>query len=722
MKTSEVKHSISTRKTLAAAIIAALLTVVMAAALLPAPAEYDGPVFDDVRAAHRRSESVLLDRNGRVLHELRTDDQGRRLDWVGLDEISPALPAAVIAAEDRRFYRHHGVDWKAIAAAAAGVFRRETRGASTITMQLAARLDTGLHPAALHRTWRQKFRQLRSARSLERTWTKRQILEAYLNLISFRGELQGLAAAAGGLFDKNVHGLTDVESVILAALVRAPNAATGRVIERACSLAGAMDLPIDCSEISGRAEASLNRTYFIRPKETLAYHVAQLLLTGTKTGGDAASRRVVSALDYELQVFVDETLRRHIAAVGARNVRDGAALVLDNRTGDVLAYVGNTGSDGSARYVDGIRALRQAGSTLKPFIYGIALDRRLLTAASLIDDGPVDIPVAGGVYRPVNYDNLFYGPVSVRQALASSLNVPAVLALDLVGIDSALAVLAAAGFEKLRTADYYGPSLALGSADISLLELANAYRSLANGGIWTPVNFTPDRETGPPRPVLSPQAAFIVADILSDRESRSLTFSLESPLATRFRTAVKTGTSTDMRDNWCIGFSDRYTVGVWAGNFSGEPMWNVSGISGAAPVWVEIMNRLHREEDAGAPKPPDDVVAGDIPGTAGRSEWFIRGTEQSLLPGRAQTGARIVYPAPDTIFALDPDIPGEGQKLFFEARPGDSSLEWKLNGDRIGTAGSLVLWTPVPGKHLLVLVDEHDRAVDSVAFEVRGSR
>jgi penicillin-binding protein 1C len=702
--------------------VAVLLILSIATALLTATAGYEGPAFDDVRAAYRRSESVILDRNGIILHELRTDERGRRLDWVGLGDISPALPAALIAAEDRRFHRHRGVDWKAMTAAAAGVFRRDTRGASTITMQLAARLDTGLRPPALHRTFRQKFRQIQRARSLERSWTKEQILEAYLNLVSFRGELQGLAAAAAGLFDKNVHGLSDAESVILAALVRSPNATIDRVVRRACLLAGAMELALDCYDITVRAEASLNRPYFVRPKAAQAYHVARRLLTVSGAGNGMPDDRVASTLDYDLQVFVDETLRRHIAGISSRNVQDGAALVLDNRTGEVLAYVGNTGDDGSARHVDGIRALRQAGSTLKPFIYGAAFDRRILNAASLVDDSPLDMAVTGGVYRPINYDKVFRGPVTVRSALASSLNVPAVRALDLIGIEAALDILTAAGFTKLRTADFYGPSLALGSADISLLELTNAYRSLANGGLWGPVLFTFDEPSAAARRVMSPEAAFIIADILSDRESRSLTFSLESPLATRFWTAVKTGTSTDMRDNWCAGFSEQYTVGVWVGNFSGEPMWNVSGISGAAPVWVDVMNRLHRESAGSGPQAPDGVTAGMVPGGGGRSEWFIRGTEQALLEGISRPGARIAYPASGTLFALDPDIPSEGQKLFFEARPGDGSLWWELNGERIGTAGSLMLWTPVPGRHTLVLVDAHDREVDSVAFEVRGSR
>jgi penicillin-binding protein 1C len=478
-----------------------------------------------------------------------------------------------------------------------------------------------------------------------------------------------------------------------------------------------MKLGLDPAGISSCVGAALSHPYLIRPQAALAPQAAQRLFREAREHGGAPDR-IVSTLDRDLQQFASETLRRHLLTVRAQNVRDGAAIVADNATGEVLAYVANTGDQGSARYVDGIQGLRQAGSTLKPFIYGAAFDQRVLTAASLLDDSPLDVPVPGGVYRPSNYDKLFHGLVTVRTALASSLNVPAVKTLNLIGVESGLKVLRAAGFEKLQGDDFYGASLALGAADVTLWELANAYRSLANGGQGTPLRLTFAGPTGPAHVVMSREAAFIVGDVLSDRESRSQTFSLESPLSTRFWTAVKTGTSKDMRDNWCIGFSNRYTVGVWAGNFSGEPMWNVSGITGAAPVWVEIMNRLHRGRTSTETQPAPDVTAKVTP--AGRREWFIRGTELAVVPGVPNAGSHITYPAAGTVIALDPDIPLEDQKLFFEAQPRSGTLHWLLDGRTIGDAGALVLWTPVHGKHVLALVDASDHIVDSVTFEVRG--
>ncbi len=685
------------------------------------PLGYEVPSFKEVRGGHRGSESILLDRHGNILQEQRTDSSARRLDWVALPMVSSAFLSTLINVEDRRFYQHHGVDWLSGAGALAGLLGSRSRGASTITMQLAAQLDKELLPGSRGRTYGQKWRQIRAARALEHLWSKEQILEAYLNLVSYRGELQGLAAAAGGLFGKQPHGLTDVESLVLTALIRSPNASYDQVGQRARALALAVEPDVSTTDIDACISRALTHPYLIRPQAALAPHVARRLFRENHPQEIRAPERVTCTLDRSLQQFAIDTLGRHLATVRAQNVHDGAVLVLDNPTGDVLAYVANTGAQGSAPYVDGAQALRQAGSILKPFVYGAALDHQVLTAASLIDDSPLDIPVSGGMYRPSNYDNLFHGPVTVRTALASSLNVPAVKALNLIGIETVLAVLRAAGIQTLQSAEFYGPSLALGSADVCLWELAQAYRCLANGGEWSAPRLKFDEPSPASRRVLTPEAAFIISDILNDRESRSRTFSLESPLATRFWTAVKTGTSKDMRDNWCLGYSDRYTVAVWTGNFSGDPMWNVSGITGAAPVWVDIMNRLHREQHSVAPQPPRGVVARAGTGLNSGREWFIRGTETAVLSGRATPAARIVYPAAGMVVAIDPDIPAEEQKMFFEAEPKDERLRWVLDGRSMGTAGSLLLWTPARGRHELALADASGQVLETVVFEVRGS-
>jgi penicillin-binding protein 1C len=252
----------------------------------------------------------------------------------------------------------------------------------------------------------------------------------------------------------------------------------------------------------------------------------------------------------------------------------------------------------------------------------------------------------------------------------------------------------------------------------------NAYRTLANGGVWSPLRMLPEKSTGPsPRRLYSEATVFLVSSILADRESRSATFGLENPLATRFWTAVKTGTSKDMRDNWCVGYSRRYTVGVWVGNFSGKPMRHVSGITGAAPVWLDVMNRLHRDDMGAAdpvPEPvPGVVTARTAPGR--RPEWFLRGTEPRPLLARARSVPRIATPAGGTVIALDPDIPASRQRVVLEAAGASASARWVLEGTMIGSAGKLSMWSPHPGKHALSLIDREGRSLDTVRFEVRGA-
>ena len=562
--------------------------------------------------------------------------------------------------------------------------------------------------------------------TLERYWSKDNILEAYLNLVSFRGELQGVAAAASVLFGKSPHGLTTAEASVLAVLLRSPNAGHSAVIRRARNLQPILDQQTSDLALATAITQALEAPRSFGPRVILAPHVASQLLRTEQT-----KTSVHSTLDLSLQRAATEILRLHILAVTNRNVRDGAVLVVENTTGKVLAYVGSSGDLSSARFVDGVRARRQAGSTLKPFLYGLALDQRLLTPASLLKDLPLNVPVVGGLYRPQNYDKTFTGLVTVRTALAASLNIPAVRTLELVGAEAFVQQLRGLGLEGIvEPGDYYGPSLALGSADVSLWELVNAYRTLANGGEWSPLRLT--AETTQPRSskrLYSNPVAFLISHILSDRERRSPTFGLHNALATRFWSAVKTGTSKDMRDNWCIGYSEQYTVGVWVGNFSGAPMWNVSGITGAAPVWRDVMAWLHRSIQSLAPEPPAYLVSQPISfpqhSEPRRLEWFLDGTQPTQpYQDLAAKTVRILSPPQGTIVALDPDIPSSHQRLAFEAQADHThfaNLHWQLDGKDLGPIGQFELWTPSPGKHRLSLVDTNGRPLDTIRFEVRGS-
>jgi len=680
------------------------------------------PLYDEVRKSYTASDSILVDRHGVPLYEVRQDKHHRRLAWTALTAISPALVQAVIQAEDKRFYDHRGVDYQSMGVALIkGLTAEGMRGASTITMQLASLLDRDLQPKQGKRTVRQKGRQVLEAREVERRWSKNQILEAYLNLITFRGELQGIAAAARGLFGKDPHGLDQAEALALASLIRSPNAASTEITARALLLRQALSWSVQEAEINATVSRTLCGGATLRSSVDLASHVARLLVKGPIPG-----QRIACTLDMGLQRFALERIRHHLSVLRSQNVTDAAVLVIENKTGDVLVYASYSGDPAHGWFVDGVQAKRQAGSTLKPFLYALAFDLKILTPASVLADTPLDMAVFAGIYQPRDYDSEFKGLVTARVALASSLNVPAVKTLALVGLEPFLGKLRTLGITGLNEeGDFYGPSLALGSADVSLWELTNAYRCLANEGVWRKQRLTPGGGSSPGKRVFARDAVYLIADILADREARSTTFGLENPLATRFWTAVKTGTSKDMRDNWCIGYSRRYTVGVWVGNFSGEAMWDVSGITGAAPIWIEIINRLHNRDSNPAQTRPVNVVKREIRFVQGveppREEWFLQGTEPNEKERRVgQLNQRIIYPPSGTIIALDPDIPPDLQRVFFIAQPQGKGLRWVLNDHAIMEGEDHHLWTPQAGAYTLSLVDEKGRIVDTVQFEVRG--
>jgi penicillin-binding protein 1C len=601
-----------------------------------------------------------------------------------------------------------------------------------------------------------------------------------------------------GLFGKWPDGLDEREAALAVALLRAPGATAQRVATRACAVLQSMAqlsrppseearplastkaaTSVDCAGLEAQARLALSGGLRLEAASggwlgreqspNLAPHLARKLLLHP-------GERVKSTLDLDLQRFASAALQRQLREIVLQNAEDGALLVIDNASGEVRAWVGSSGSLSDAPEVDGVVALRQAGSTLKPFLYALAFERRDLTAASLVDDSPLAVTTSGGLYVPQNYVPQYRGWVSARMALAGSLNVPAVRTLVRVGPEVLRNRLHAFGFKSLtESGDYYGYSLALGSADVSLLMLANAYRTLANDGLWSPLQVkllpvaglakgvanvedpvqTPCREGGcsgvfgaPPRRVSPAAPAFIVADILADRAARAGTFGLESWLATPYWSAVKTGTSKDMRDNWCIGFSRRYTVAVWVGNAAGEAMHDVSGVSGAAPVWREVMDWLQRGDMGGvggsgtrpplrseAPSAPTGVqrqaIRFEPPDKireAPRQEWFLAGTGMNVVRlAEAKALAHIAYPGQGTVIALDPDIPPARQRVALQlSGTAGSGWQWRLDGEALGSATRPVLWRPRPGRHRLALVERSGRdlkemkELEVVHFEVRA--
>ena len=664
------------------------------------------PYFQELKASHRSSLTAVLDRRGENIAYVRSDLKSLQLEWTALEDFSPALVSMVLRSEDQDFVQHWGVDFSALLAALKQTSQGQKRGASTITMQLVGLLDTDLQRKSgqAQRTVGQKLAQASAALWLERRWSKAQILETYLNKVPLTGELVGLSAASRAMFGKAPHGLNLEDSAIMAALLRAPNAQAVAVAKRACALTKASS----CELMEGRVRIALAQAK--KPElvpRAIAGHYARHVVRASPS----QTGIVRTSIDARLQRLANDALQRHLRELSARQVEDGAALVLDRVSGEVLAWIGSSGSLSDAAQVDFVLAKRQAGSTLKPVLYAQAIEEKRLTAASLLDDRPLNLNTASGLYVPRNYEQQYVGPVPVRAALASSLNIPAVRVAVMLTPEKIFQTLSGLGFKLRESGGYFGYSLALGSAEVSLLELAKAYRQLS---------LLDATSAG-----LSPGSKFIVGDILADANARSLTFGLHSPLSTRGWAAVKTGTSKDMRDNWCVGFTDRYVVAAWVGNASGEPMHKVSGVTGAAPIWAEIVAALHRDQVSRAPLAPASLAQRQVAfeGTAlhaTQAEWFIKGTESALtkIAATSAEAPRITHPVSGTILALDPDIPPARQRLVLRSNLVDTKLSWRVD-DRPMQGN---LWLPQPGRHQISLHEAQGQLVEKVWVEVRGAQ
>lgn len=634
------------------------------------------PSFREVRTAYRSSDAWIVDRNGVPLESIRTARTNRTLDWTLWSEVSPSFKRLLIRAEDHRFFRHVGVDPLALARAS------RKRGASTLTMQLANLIAKSRRPGVYAKTpaLTRKFEQIVEALRLERRWSKEQILEAYVNLIPFRGELVGLRAASIGLFEKSPAALDDTEAALLVAMIRSPNALVEDVTKRACAIL-AVASANDCTAVAQRATGALAASYRLARVRDRVPVLAKSFIVPSQGEPSGVIRTTLDARVQDAALFA---VREQLRELKDKNVGDAAVVVMKTKTGEIVAYVANGGTGYStASQIDGVRMRRQAGSTLKPFVYATAFDLGLLKINSLVEDSPEDMAVGGGgIYSPKNYDHSFQGLVAAGEALGSSLNVPAVRTLELVKESRVLGHMTELGFTELMSDDHYGPSLALGTVDVSLQELTNAYRQLSL--------FAPEKP-------FSDETKTQIFASLSLPEYRRFTFGLDSLLALPFPAAVKTGTSKDMRDNWCVGFTSEYAVGVWVGNFNGQSMWNVSGMTGAAPIWRSLMLTLHET-------PPQDL-----------SQTYLapeKPLEKTAL-------SRIRYPQLNMLIGLDPDIPKSKQRLPIQIDHPQALHDVYVDGHKLARAQDTVFWDLKKGRHEVELKTRSGARIDDVTFIVR---
>jgi penicillin-binding protein 1C len=552
--------------------------------------------------------------------------------------------------EDRRFWEHSGVDARAVVRAAKDNLRAGSvvSGASTITMQLA-RL---LHPAS--RSWSGKVSQVFWALRLERHLAKQRIIEQYLNRVELGQATVGVGAATAVYFDASSSDVSLGQAATLAGLAHAPSrenpyAAPVQARRRRDRVLGRMQ---SLGLASGADVARARQEPLVvasRSSPFQAPHFTTRVLgwLADSDGAPAGKPTVPTSLDLSLQTELEAEVRHTVDVLHDRGVEQAAVVVLNNETGEVLAWVGSpdfwSPNDGQT---DMVVSARQPGSALKPFLYGLALDRGF-TAATVLPDLPKAYASATGSYSPRNYDRRFRGPVRAREALASSYNVPAVELAYRLGTGAFLHTLQLAGFASLtHNAEYYGLGLALGNGDVTLIELANGYRALANGGVWRPWTWhpIPPGQARPPSTptdghrVVSPLASAIVLDMLADGTARIPGFGVSTPFDFPFPVAVKTGTSRHFTDNWAIGTTRGFTVATWAGNFSGHTMEGVSGVAGAGPLLHRAIMATARRFQPGVLTTPAAVGAINVPvcrlsglrateSCAQLGEWFAPGTE-----------------------------------------------------------------------------------------------
>ncbi|MDD2806844.1 MAG: penicillin-binding protein 1C [Elusimicrobiales bacterium] len=634
---------------------------------------------------------------------------------VKLDQVSPWLVLATVAAEDKRFFLHPGVDFRSVARAAWQNSRggRTVSGASTITQQLARALEP--HP----RSFSGKLYEMFSALRLETKHSKEEILEGYFNGVSYGPLLTGAEAASEEYFGLPAKDLSLAQAALLAGLPKSPVNYDPRRNPKAAFarqrliLRRLLDLGLADEESYRRA---LAEKVSVREKEK-HFEAPQFCDYALKRSG---AGKIKTTLDLRAQRAAAGALRNRLAALGSsHHITNGAALVIDNATGGILAWAGSNDffDEVNAGQVDGVTALRQPGSALKPFLYALAFSKGA-RPSDLIEDAPL---YAAGGHAPLNYDKTFHGQVRLREALACSYNVPAVRTAEKYGVPAFLAKLKDFGLGSLtKPAGFYGEGLALGNGEVTLLELVNAYAALARGGIWLPARFEMESPAAPPRRAIGRSEAYLITNILSDNSARAPAFGVNSVFNLPFDFAAKTGTTKDYRDNWAVGYTPEWTAGVWVGNFDGSPMRKVSGITGAGPALKELALELEKlygstpfrrppgirtvkvcpvsglPPSSFCPASMDEVFsAANLP--SGQCAEHTPAAERAPVPAAVKFSVK--FPAEGDIFRIDPQTPLAAQAVFLKAAGAEGEITWTMDGAELPEKGESVSWALVPGPH-----------------------
>lgn len=659
----------------------------------------------------------ILDRNNIPL-TVTYQNQWNIHDYVSLYEIPEFIQQAFLISEDKRFYSHKGVDW----IARLNAVRQDimalgaVRGASTITEQVVRMWHP--RPRTLWSRWLEGI----EASRLEKRFSKTEILEFYLNEVPYASNRRGIVQASRFYFDRDMETLSRKEILALAVMVRSPSRLDIHLnmdkIEKPVAVLAGL---IQKQGLINSREAGQILSEDIRVNSSGltvdAGHFVDFLYREKASALRPVNGQVNTTLDASLQSMAKTILDSRLNDLSSSGVKNGALLITDNHTHEVLAWVvgGSRSDDTPSGWIDAVSTPRQPGSTLKPFVYAMALDRGW-TAATIIDDSPLSEPVGTGLHSYHNYSRVYYGKLTLRDSLGNSLNIPAVRALQFVGVEKLLACLSRLGMDSLRqNPDFYGDGLVLGNGEITLFELVQAYAALSNHGVYYPLRLilNEDAGSGGPARVFSSEASSLIGNILSDSSARRLEFGDGGILNFPVQTAVKTGTSSDYRDAWAVGYNNDYTVGVWMGNLDRDAMDRITGSKGPAMVLRSVFAELNRNRvtrplylsprlvkrdicrDTGLP------ADGDCPSS---SEWFAPGTEPETFAGNREdeTPLAMIQPSPGLQMAMDPRIPDNHEAFPFKLSgvPDNSSVDWYVDDKLISTTSSdSYLWPMSRGNH-----------------------
>lgn len=710
------------------------------------------------KIAHGPGDSiVLLDRNGDPLdHWVRPDYYRHRT--VNLDIVPKDLVQATLAAEDKRFYQHGGIDFRATARALRDSWNQDrfVSGASTITQQTVK-----ICSQRSSRSFKTKIRECLTSRHVEMTHSKDEILSAYFNNLDYGNRSQGPLQAARHYFAKPLSQLSLAECALLAGLPQAPSRLNPRrhpeaAIKRRNWILDRMeivyDLPADRIKRAKSEPLQLS-------KKTIQRTVPQLVQLLRRHD---SQKDIQTTLSAPLQRDITEIARQQIQALTDKHIQHAAVVVIHNPTGEILVHVASPNFHlANAGQIDATRIARSPGSALKPFTYLLAFEKYGMTPATIIPDIPTSFADARGEKKFINYDRRYKGPVTIHHALANSLNVPAIRTLNAIGgPDALLAKLKKYGITTLtEKPQHYGLGLTLGSGEVTLMELTNTYATLARMGTYQPASFSLSIPTSSASHTIKPnQAVWMLAQTMSDNAARTAAFGPHSHLKLPFPCAVKTGTSTDFRDNWCLGFTAEFTVGVWTGNLDNTPMRGISGVTGAGPIFHAAMIRLHQDHTPSwydspegmlrchihtqtgkrLPKATENTISlvlptDQLPLTDHSSDYDVDGkirldarytdwissaadqarfvlTDDSSSPAHQHLPLHILSPSREAKYLLDPDLPGQGKQLQLKTDyPGEAT--WSSPTLEIKTHNGNSTATLQPGAHKITLTDATGRTI-----------